>query len=95
MTAILVAMLNFFIKEKYYPQRWLNLVEISLKKGKGPVLEKLRCITLIETYIQIRMWITLGSKKEELIEKDTRFSIVNYSSRQNYSIESVILEVNL
>ena len=51
MTAILVAIINLFIKEKYYPQRWLNLVETSLEKGKGPVLGKLRFITLIEAHM--------------------------------------------
>ena len=48
MTAILVAVMNLFIREMYYPKRWLNLTEVSLEKGKGPVLGKLRFITLIE-----------------------------------------------
>ena len=92
MTAILVAVMNLFIREMYYPKRWLNLTEVSLEKGKGLVLGKLRFITLIEGNLQIGMRILLDSEDEELIENDSRFSKANYGSRKNYSIESVILE---
>ena len=36
--------------------------------------------------------ICLPSQGEEIIENDDRFSKANYRSRQNYSIESAILE---
>ena len=57
-------------KRMYYSRRQLNLVKISLKQGKGPVLEKMKFITLIEVDFQIEMGIELGSEMEELIEKD-------------------------
>ena len=41
------------------------------------------------------MRIALGSKEEELIENDDRFSMANYGSRQSYSIELAILEKRL
>ena len=81
MTEILVAVLNLFIKEKHYPQRWLNLVETSLEKGKGPVRGKLRFMTLIEADMQIVIRIALSSEEEESIEKDERFSVENHGSR--------------
>ena len=41
------------------------------------------------------MRIALSSEDKELIEHDKRFSIANYGSRRNYSIESAILEKRL
>ena len=92
MTTKLVVMLNLLVKEKYYPQRQLNLVNTSLEKGKGPVLRKLRFIMLIEADMQVGLRIALGSEEEELIKKDKRFSSANNGSRQNYLVESVVLE---
>ena len=48
MPAILVPAMNLFIRKTNYPKRWLNLTEVRLEKGKGPVLGKLWFITLIE-----------------------------------------------
>jgi len=41
MTCILVTILNVFLKRQYYPRRWLKLVDVTLEKGKSPVLGKL------------------------------------------------------
>ena len=95
MTAILVTMLNIFLKRRYYPKRWLKLLEVSLEKGKGPIVGKLRNITLIEGDMQIGMRIALNSKGQELIENDQRFSKANFGSRKNYSINTAILQKRL
>ena len=89
-TYILVSIFNIFLRNYYYPRRWSKIIETTLEKGKGPILGKLRNITLIEADLQIGMRISLNSEKEELIENDERFSKVNYRSRKNYSITSAI-----
>ena len=67
----------------------------NVKKGKGPVLGKLRFIALIEGDSQINMRMHLASNKEELIENNSRFSKANCGSRKNYSIETAILQKRL
>ena len=47
-TTILVIFYNILIRECYYPKQWLKLLDATLEKGKGPILEKIRIITLIE-----------------------------------------------
>lgn len=92
MTAILVAFYNLLLVKCYFPKRWQFLVDTTLEKGKGPILGKLRNITLIEGDLQINMRMQLSSDGEEKIEKDSRFSKSNYGSRKNYAIESAILQ---
>jgi len=92
MTAILVSFYNMLLKEGYYLNRWMNIVDATLEKGKGPVLGKLRTITLIEGDLQILMRIFLFSYEQELIEEDNRFAKANYRLQKNYSIETAILE---
>ena len=48
MTNILVEFYNIILREGYYPKRWLNLVDITLEKGKGLIIWKLRTIILIK-----------------------------------------------
>ena len=91
MTWILVTILNIFLKQCYYPNRWLKLVDTTLEKGKGPIVGKLRNITLIEGDLQIGIRISLNSRKEKLIENDSKFSKANYGSRKNFAITSAIL----
>ena len=76
----------------WHPRRWLDIVETTTGKGKGPAIGKLRNITLIEGDLQINMRMHLNLDKGELIEGDNRFSTLNYGSRKYYSIETVILE---
>ena len=66
-----------------------------MEKGKGPILGKLRNITLIEGDLQINMRIQLNSKLEELIEKDNCFLTASFGSRKNYAIEMAILKQRL
>jgi len=95
MTDILIDFYNTIIEIGYYPERWLNIIDVMLEKGKGPKLGKLRTITLIEGDLQLLMRIFLDGSTNELIEKDPRFSKANYGSRKNFSIESAILEKRL
>ena len=95
MTSILVEYYTMLLREGYYPRRQLKLVDVTLEKGKRPIISKLRTITLIEWDLQILMRKYLNSEDEELIEYDNRFSKANYSSRKNYSIEIAILEQRL
>ena len=66
-----------------------------IEKGKGPVLGKLRNITLIEGDLQMMMRHHLYSENEEMIEAGAQFSKVNYRSRKNFSIETALLEKRL
>ena len=66
-----------------------------MEKEKGPVLGKLRNITLIEGDLQINMRIQLNVDSKELIENNDRFSKANFGSRKNYAIETAILKKRL
>ena len=72
---IIVWFYNISLLQNYYSKRWINLVEITLEKGKGPILGKLRNITLIEGDLQINIRICLNAKSEELIEKIIDFQL--------------------
>ena len=82
MTNILVEFYNMILREGYYPKRWLNLVDVTLEKGKGLIIGKLRIITLIECNLQILIRKNLRSESKELIEKDMGFLKANYISRK-------------
>ena len=71
------------------------MVDITLEKGKGLVLGKLRTITLIEGNLQIMMQRSLSATENEIIEDDNRFSKANYELRRNFLIEIAILEKRL
>ena len=55
MTTILVTFYNTLFKQACYSERWLNVVETILEKGKGPIIGKLRTLTLIEGDSQMNM----------------------------------------
>jgi len=95
MTNVLIMYYNILLKNGYYPKWWLDILDVMISKGKGIILGKLRIITLIKADLQYIMRIYLGDENEELIERDSRFSKANYSSRKNYSIESALLEKRL
>ena len=92
MTEVLVRFYNTLLKNGYFLQRWVDILDVMIEKDKGLVLGKLRIITLIEADLQFVMRIFLGDEIEEMIENDDRFSTANYGSRKNYSIESALLE---
>ena len=70
MTEIFLIFCNISIKECYYPQHWLKIVDITIEKGKWLVLGKHHNIQLIEVDLQMLMRTYLRLEGEELIEKD-------------------------
>ena len=67
-----------------------------LSKGKGIIIGKLQTIiTLIDADLQYMIRIFSNNGEEEQVETDKRFSKLNYSSRKNYSIESILLDKRL
>ena len=82
MTNIIVEFYNMILREGYYPKRQLNLVDITLEKGKGQIIGKLRMITLIEGDLQILIRKYLRSESEKLNESDKRFLKAIYGSRK-------------
>ena len=55
-----VEFLNIVIQNSHVLKLWLDVVDIVLEKGKGPRLDKLRVIQLIEGDLQLlfRMLVT-------------------------------------
>ena len=70
----------------------MKILDVTIEKGKGPIIGKLYTIQLIEADLQLLMRLYLSLISEKNIEKDLRIFKVNYSSWKNYSIKSVILE---
>ena len=91
----LVFFCSMLLKHVHYVNRWVNAVDIALKKGKGPVLGKLRILTLIEGDLQALMRIFPCAKDCELIENDKRLAKANYRLCKNFSIETAIAEKRL
>ena len=83
---------NTILNKGYYTEKWLNLVDVMLEKGKGPRLGKLQIISLIEGDLQMLIKIFLEAKDQELIENNMGFLKANYSSKRNYLIETAILQ---
>ena len=50
---LLVQFCNKIIYKEYFPTRWQKMLNVMLEKGKGPVIEKLRTIQLIEADLQL------------------------------------------
>ena len=48
MTKILVQYYNVIMQRNFYPSRWLDVLDVMLDKGKGPIVRRLRTIQLIE-----------------------------------------------
>ena len=66
-----------------------------IEKSKGPVLNKLRIIQLIEEDLQILTRIFINIRNKSTNETNSRISKCNYESRANYMIENAILEKQL
>ena len=73
----------------------MKVLDITLEKGKGLILGKLRIIQLIEANLQLMIRIFIGGRNDKNIETDNRLSKYNYESRRNYSIDTVLLEKRL
>ena len=48
MTIILITFYNTVLKKGHCLEHWIKLLAVILEKGKGPIIEKLRTIQLIE-----------------------------------------------
>ena len=90
--SLLVKYYNQCLMREFYPNRQLKALDITLEKGKGPVLGKLRTIQLIEADFQMLMCIFINMRGVESIERDPRLSKYNFDSRKNYSIDEVLLK---
>ena len=75
--------------------RWLDIVDVTLEKGKGPRLDKLRIIQLIEGDLQLLMRICVSNRTTEYAEQSNRLSTANYGNRKGYDINTAILEKRL
>jgi len=58
----------------------LRVLDITLDKGKGPVIGKLYTIELVETDLQLLMRIFVGNRANSLPEKDPSLSKFNFGS---------------
>jgi len=70
----------------------MKILDVTIEKGKGPVLGKLRTIQLIEANLQLVMRILVNNRNKYRIERDSRIAKSNYESRPRYSIDNAILE---
>ena len=79
-TKMLLKFYNTVIKNEYRLDRWNNIVEVILEKGKGPLINKLRIIQLIKANFQLIIRIFLNHRNYQNIEKDNRLLKFNYNS---------------
>ena len=70
MIYLLLEFYNMIIRESYYLNRWLNILNVTIEKGKGLIIGMLRNIQLIEADLQLLMRIYIGLISEKLIEND-------------------------
>ena len=70
LTKLLVVYYNIIINKGFYLSRWLQVLDVMLKKGKGLVLDKLRTIQLIEADLQLLIWIFITLRNTDSIERD-------------------------
>ena len=92
---ILILFYNLVLQKGIVLERWRNILDIIIEKGKGPVLRKLRIIELIEGDLQIIVRIYIGWRNDSNIKIDERLSKFNFGSRKHYSIDSALLEKRL
>ena len=62
----------------------MKTLDLTIEKGKGPVLGKLRTIQLIEADLQLVMRILVNNRNKYIIERDSRIAKNNYESRPRY-----------
>ena len=58
----------------------MKILYVTIEKGKGPIISKLKTIQLIEADLQLLMHIFIDLKSEKYIEKDERLFKANYGS---------------
>ena len=70
----------------------MKILDVMIKKGKGPMFGKLRIIELIKSDVQILIRIIVNQRNKGKIKSNPRIAKSNYRSRSKYSIENVILK---
>ena len=45
---VLIKFCNVIIKHNHYPKRWLKVFDVVIEKGKGPRIDELRTLEMIE-----------------------------------------------
>ena len=83
---------NTLINNYYFPNQWLDILDVIIEKGARPILGKLCTIQLIEADLQLLIRVFISYRNQGKIENNNRISKCNYGSKCNYSIESAILE---
>ena len=81
-TKILVACYNLIISNKFYPERWLKILNTMLEKEKGQLLGKLRTMQLVEVDFQLIMRVFMNERMAGLIETDKIISKGNYDQEK-------------
>ena len=89
---ILLMFYNIILQQRHFQNRWLNVLEKFIEKGKLLAQGKNKSSQFIEVDLQLMMRMFLVAEVEEIIEQDSKFSKVNYRLRENCSIETAILE---
>ena len=89
---VLVTFFNVIIKHNHFLNRWLDVLDVMIEKGKGNKINKLRVIQTLEEDSQLMMRIFLRKLIEGRYESDKRLYKHEYWSRKGYSIESASLE---
>jgi len=95
MMNFLVRYYNATLRHQNYPDRWLDVLDVMLEKGKGNVVNELRVMQIIEAYLQSLMRTFLSLRIEHKIEKEKRLSKYDYGSRKGYSAEVALLDKRL
>ena len=82
MVKVLVKFYNITIKHNHFINRWLNILDVMIEKGKGNKINKLRVIQITEADLQLIMRIFSRNRIEGSYENDKRLSKHNYGSRK-------------
>lgn len=86
--------INVTIKNEHVLRRWLDVADITLEKGKGPRIDKLRIIQLIEGDLQLVFRILVSNRTSVNAEKSNRLSAFQFGNRKGFDIQTAILEKN-
>ena len=92
LVTLYVEFLNLVIQNSHVLKRWIDVVDIVLEKGKGPRLDKLRVIQLIEGDLQLLLRMLVTNRSAIVAEDSERLSKYNYGNRKGYDIHSAIVE---
>lgn len=92
LTKLLLRCLNLTINNRHILNRWLQIVDVMLEKGKDNVLGKLHTIQIVEGDLQLLMRVLITLRNSERAERSDRLSCFNFGNRRNYDIQTAILE---